>query len=616
MIVCSVNNIEKVYGGNVIFQNLSLEIKEKQRVALVGRNGSGKTTLLRLIAGEETPDAGQIHWKRGLVSGYLSQIPEYTNANSVKDVLRTAFSSLMQIEEKLKQMESEMATEKNNEHLQTLIAEYGVLQDQFSVNGGFEIDSNIEKIAYGLNIQTLLEQPFSKLSGGEKTKVGLGVMLLQQPDMLLLDEPTNHLDLIAVEWLGQFLQTYQGTVVIISHDRYFLDEVTNKVIDLEEGELTTYHSNFSGFVKEKEEKLLREFMAYEEQQKKIKKMKETIKRLRDWANRANPPNASLHRRARNMERAIERMEIINRPVMQPNKMKLSMEMSDRSGKDVIKLTDVSKCYNERIVLKQVNLLLEYQERAAIVGENGTGKSTLIKLILKQIDPSNGEVSIGSNVKFGYLSQQIFVEMGQETVIEVFREEVSVTEGEARAILARFMFYGYDVFRHVSQLSGGERMRLRLAQLMYQDINVLLLDEPTNHLDIESREVLEEALSSFQGTILAVSHDRYFLNKLFDKIYWIESKQLYAFEGDYNWAKKKMNEIKEIPVIEQQPPTSKRRNQKQNGKKSRKEEIDALEQRIMELEEELLITNDVAGLQELYQEKETLENRWEAICDQL
>ncbi|UOQ48630.1 ABC-F type ribosomal protection protein [Gracilibacillus caseinilyticus] len=618
MIVCSVNNIEKVYGGNVIFQNLSLEIKEKQRVALVGRNGSGKTTLLRLIAGEEIPDSGQIHWKRRLVIGYLSQIPEYKNAETVKDVLRSAFSSLMQIEDKLKQTEKKMATEENNEHIQTLIAEYGILQDQFSINGGYEIESNIEKIAHGLNIQDLLQRPFSTLSGGEKTKVGLGLMLLQQSDMLLLDEPTNHLDLMAVEWLGQFLQTYQGTVVIISHDRYFLDEVTNKVIDLEDGELSTYHTNFSGFVKEKEEKLLREFMAYEEQQKKIKKMKEAIKRLRDWANRANPPNASLHRRARNMERAIERMEKINRPVIHPAKMKLSMEMSDRSGSDVIKLTDVSKCFAGRILLEQVNLLLQYQERAAIVGENGTGKSTLIKLILKQLDPSNGAVSIGSNVKFGYLSQQIFAGIEQETVIEVFREEVAVTEGEARAILARFMFYGYDVFRHVSQLSGGERMRLRLAQLMYQDINVLLLDEPTNHLDIESREVLEEALSDFKGTILAVSHDRYFLNKLFHKIYWIESKKLYTFEGDYNWAKKKITEMREIPARRTDKPqlTTNSNNRKQMNKNSEKAEIDALEKRIIEIEEALLRTDDLVRLQELYQEKETLENKWEAMCNQL
>ncbi len=498
---------------------------------MVGPNGSGKTTLIRILAAIESPDSGEIHWKKGAKVGYLEQIPNYHDKTTVKDVLRSAFSTLLKMEEKMKRLENEMSMERDTGRLEKLVVEYGVSQEQFTMNGGYQIDSQIEGIVNGLNIPTLLNQPFCQLSGGEKTKVGLGVMLLKQPELLLLDEPTNHLDLMAVEWLGNFLKEYSGTVLLISHDRYFLDEVVNKVMDLEDGEITTYHTNFSGFVKEKEAKLLREFQAYEEQQKKIKKMKEAIKRLRDWANRANPPNADLHRRARNMERAVDRMRKLQRPTLNRKKMSLNIEGADRSGNDVIIMNDVSKSFHEKQLFNEVNMHVMYQERVAVIGENGTGKTTLIQLMLKHLDPDQGEVRLGNNVKVGYLSQHIFFNRKAETVIETFRDEVKVAEGEARHILARFMFYGYDVFKKVSQLSGGERMRLRLAQMMYQDINLLILDEPTNHLDIDSREVLEETLEGFQGTILAVSHDRYFLNKLFSKIYWIEDHHLYCFNGE-------------------------------------------------------------------------------------
>lgn len=546
MVICSVNKLSKMYGGNLLFDNISFDIQERDRVGLVGRNGSGKTTLLKLLAGNETPDSGLIHWKKGISIGYLAQIPDYHNQLPAREILKTAFTELLQMEEKLRKLEEKMSRETNEATMGKLIDQYGHVQDQFTVRGGYEIDAKIERIVNGLNISDLLDKRYSALSGGEKTKVSLAFILLKNPDFLLLDEPTNHLDLATVEWLGHFLQVYNGTVVVISHDRYFLDDVVDKMLDLEDGKVEQYHTNYSGFVKEKEERLLREFRAYEEQQKKIKKMQEAIKRLRDWANRANPPNEGLHKRARNMERALERMEKLNRPVLQRKKMKLEMAAGDRSGKDVIRLKGVSKRFGEKLLFKDVNMHVAYQQRAAIIGENGTGKSTLIKMILQQFAPDEGEVRIGSNVKIGYLSQHIFSEVKGETVLEAFRNEVRMTEGEARHILARFLFYGHMVFRKVSQLSGGERMRLRLAQLMHQDTNLLILDEPTNHLDIESREVLEEALEDYDGTILAVSHDRYFLNKLFDKIYWIHSKEMYCFGGNFNWAKEKMVEMGMFP----------------------------------------------------------------------
>ncbi|WP_025027881.1 ribosomal protection-like ABC-F family protein [Caldalkalibacillus mannanilyticus] len=623
MMICSVNQVTKMYGGNSIFENITCEMKEKDRVGLVGRNGSGKTTLFRLLAGEEAPDIGQIYWKKGLKIGYLAQIPDVHDEQTTNEVLLSAFSELVAIEAKMKQLEELMSKEANEEKMQRLIQEYGKLQDQFTIQGGYEIEANIEKIVNGLNIKALLNKAFSTLSGGEKTKVGLALSLLHEPELLLLDEPTNHLDLMAVEWLGHFLQDYRGTVVVISHDRYFLDEVATKILDMEDGEITCYHTNFSGFVKEKEERLLREFQAYEEQQKKIKKMKEAIKRLREWANRANPPSEGLHKRARNMERALERIEKLSRPILNRKKMNLEMEAADRSGKDVILLRNVAKQFGERFLFEDVNMHVTYQERVAIIGENGTGKSTLMKLMLNQLVPDKGEVRLGSNVKVGYLSQHIFADIGDETLIDVFRNEVRVTEGEARGILAKFLFYGHTVYRKVSQLSGGERMRLRLAQLMYQDINLLLLDEPTNHLDIESREVLEDALEDFKGTILAVSHDRYFLNKLFEKIYWIESQQVTGYVGNYDYAKKKLVEkmLSSQNIKKEEGVEKKRRNEQSPQIPLKKElnqshhlekKIEEIENKISEVEQLLAESTELEMLQKLYSEKEELEKRWEEM----
>lgn len=323
MIICSVNHISKSYGGNTIFKDLSFEIHQGSRIGLVGRNGGGKTTLIKLIANQEPVDEGVIHWKKGLEIGYLAQIPNFKGL-MVKEVLKTAFEQLTQTELKLQEMELEMAQELAPIDLQRLMDQYGKLQDEFILNGGYEVEAQLDRIASGLNITSLLDQPFDGLSGGEKTKVGLGLCLLKNPELLLLDEPTNHLDLKAIEWMGSYLKDYKGTMVLISHDRYFLDEVVTKVLEMEDGEVDLYHTNFSGYVKEKEERLLREFQEYQEQQKKIKKMKEAIKRLRDWANRSNPPSAALHKRATNMQRALDRIEKLERPKIDVKKDRKSV----------------------------------------------------------------------------------------------------------------------------------------------------------------------------------------------------------------------------------------------------------------------------------------------------
>lgn len=612
MIICSVNHIAKSFGGNQIFKDLSFEIFEGSKIGLVGRNGGGKTTIMKLLANQETVDEGVIHWRKGLKIGYLAQIPDFNDLTG-KEVLQTAFAKLLDIEAKLKQLEVEMGLKNTPVQLQRLMDQYGSLQDKFILNGGYEMDAQLERIANGLNINNLLDKDFSSLSGGEKTKVGLGLSLLINPDLLLLDEPTNHLDLKAIEWLGSYLREFKGTIVLISHDRYFLDEVVTKVFDMEDGEIELYHTNFSGYVREREERLLREFQEYQEQQRKMKKMREAIKRLRDWANRSNPPSAALHKRATNMQRALDRMEKLERPKIDVKKMAIDFEANDRSGKDAIVLKGVSKSFGNRTLFEQVNMLVQYKDRVAIVGENGTGKSTLLKMILKEMEADSGIVKVGSNVKVGYLSQHVFSNIGDETVIDVFRSEVVVNEGDARHILARFLFYGPAVFRKVKQLSGGERMRLRLAQLMYQDINLLILDEPTNHLDIDSCEVLEEALEQFNGTIVAVSHDRYFLNKLFQKIYWLQNGSIHFFDGNYDWAKEKLREFEEKQGSKS---ISNPKASKQLIKPARQEKVkvDDIEERIEQIEFELhqlkrQIEDEIELdlLQKIYMDIESKEN---------
>lgn len=607
MTICSVNNVTKSFGGNIIFENISLEIKNGERVGLVGRNGSGKTTIFQLLTGMESLDAGAIHMKKGTCIGHVAQIPKFDEDMTVYDVLSSAFKAEKELEREMRTLEKNMAEEREPSALQKLMERYGVIQEKFAFLGGYEIEANLMKVANGLQVTELFPRSFLELSGGEQTKISLAYMLLQKPDLLLLDEPTNHLDLFAVEWLEQFLKEYNGTVMVISHDRYFLDEVVTKIFDLEDGEIHVYHTNYSQFVEEKEERLLQEFQAYQEQQKKIKKMKEAIKRLREWANQANPPNEGLHKRARSMERALERIEKLKKPILERKQMGLQFEGQERSGKDVVVMKEVSKGFAGHPLFNEANLHVRFQERAAIVGRNGTGKTTLLKLLLEEIEPDAGEIRIGSSVKIGYLSQHAYGNV-KSNVLEAFREYVAVTEGEARHILAKFLFYGPAVFKKVTQLSGGEKMRLRLAQLMYQDINFLILDEPTNHLDIESREVLEEALERYNGTILAVSHDRYFLNKLFEKTYWIDERKLFEFAGNYAWARQKWEEKLETQIIKQQRQ-GRKRIEIAPIKKKEVRNVEEIETELMRVEEDIYTLEckmehvvDVEMLEQLYEEK--------------
>ncbi|MDN4523743.1 ribosomal protection-like ABC-F family protein [Fictibacillus fluitans] len=533
MILCSANSLSKSFGGHAVFNNLSMEVHDGDRIGLVGRNGTGKSTLFKLLTGAEHPDEGEIHLKKGAAAGYLEQVPVQTAHATVYDVFMKSFSEQREIQEKIHALTEKMKSDCDEKQLQKWLNQLYSLQEAYEEMGGYSIESKINGILKGLGLEEIQDHTFTSISGGEKTKVGLGCLLLQEPDLLLLDEPTNHLDLRTMEWLEEYLLKYKGAVVAISHDRYFLDRTVNKIYDLEDGQLTLYHGNYTAFSEEKEKRLLAEFAQYQEQQKQIKKMQEAIKRLREWAVRGD--NGDLHRRARSMERALERMHKIKRPTLQRRKAEMAFQMKDRSGKDALALIDMGTAVGEREVLKQVDLFIRFGEKVAIVGNNGTGKSTLLKAIMGEHE-TTGLVEVGSSVKFGYLSQSGISYQPEDTVLSAFRDAVAVDDGTARHLLAKFLFYGQDVFKKVKDLSGGENTRLRFAQLVHQDVNFLLLDEPTNHLDIDSREVLEDAIEEYAGTVAAVSHDRYFLNKLFNRVAWLNDGKIDEYLGTYDQAR--------------------------------------------------------------------------------
>lgn len=531
-------SIQKYYGAELVLQEVTFEVKEGERVGLVGRNGTGKTTLLRLLTGEEAPDQGQIMIQKGAVIASLAQIPDYGLEETVLGVLRSPYKRQLEAWQEMRRLEAEMSSLNGagdeERQLNNLLQQYGRLQELFEQGGGYSMDSEIDRVAAGIGIpRSYFDRPFSSLSGGEKTKVGLAVILLQRPDLLLLDEPTNHLDMAAIEWLEEFLSDYAGTVIVVSHDRYFLDAVVQKMIELEDGEAFTYHCSYSRYKEEKETRLLQQFADYQEQQKKIKKMQETIKQLIEWGNRSNPPNPGFHRRAASMQKALDRMVKLKRPILERKRMELQLNPSDRSGKDAIILRELGHSVSGRQLYQGISQTLRYGERAVLIGGNGTGKSTLMKSILGQIRPDEGEARLGARVEPGYLAQESAPAEENGSVLDYFRRELGMETGEARGQLARFLFYGSDVFKKVRSLSGGEWTRLRLAMLMYRQPNLLLLDEPTNHLDIESREALEETLEEYPGTLLAISHDRYFINKVAGQVWSLEDGSMTVTPGDYD-----------------------------------------------------------------------------------
>ncbi|CAH1218052.1 Energy-dependent translational throttle protein EttA [Paenibacillus auburnensis] len=621
--IISCQNVQKYHGAQLVLSDITFDIRQGEKIGLIGRNGCGKTTLFRLLSGEERPDQGQISIRRGSIVGLLAQIQEADAQETVYAVLQRSFAEPLAWQSRLRELEQQMSgLDAGTEEAawNRLLKEYGSLQEKFEAAGGYEIDSSIQRVAQGLGIAaSQYDRVFASLSGGEKTKVGLAELLLRRPDVLLLDEPTNHLDMEAIEWLEQYLQTYEGTVLAISHDRYFLDAVVRKVVEIEDGEAITYHTNYSGYQIEKEARLLQQFADYQEQQKKIKQMQESIKRLIEWGNRSNPPNPSFHRRAASMQKALDRMVKVKRPVLERKAMDLQLQQDDRTGNQVVILDQISKSYGSRVLFTGASDILRYGETTALIGGNGAGKSTLLRMILGQEAPDSGSCALGSRAAVGYLAQEAVPEDGKLSVLRYFREEAGLEEGEARGQLARFLFFGSDVFKDITNLSGGEWTRLRFAVLMHRRPNLLILDEPTNHLDIDSREALEEALEEFPGTVLAVSHDRYFINRCFGKLWSIEDGRFHAFSGNYEYYKEKQAEKAAARSSETEaggskaggPPksASARSNSSTPPASSRKpltavrweEEIAAAEERVSRIDAEMLepsIASDALKLAEL------------------
>ncbi|WP_091012584.1 MULTISPECIES: ABC-F family ATP-binding cassette domain-containing protein [Paenibacillus] len=544
MMMISAQQLTQYHGAHLVLDGITFEIMEGDKVALIGRNGSGKTTLMRLMARLNKPDEGQLMIKKDTRMGYVAQVPEGLDNHTVLDVLSLGFKELMICRTQMKEMEQQMsdpACAADPNQLERLLKRYAALQDQFEREGGYEMDARIDQVADGLDIaKAHYGWRFGSLSGGEQTRVVLASQLIVRPDLLLLDEPTNHLDLERVEWLEGFLREYPGTIVLISHDRYFLDRVVNRTLELEDGEAETSAGGYTEYMKVKEQRLLQQFEEFKEQQKVIKKMKETIRQLEEWGRIGG--NEKFFRRAASMRKAIERMEQVKRPVLERRNAEFDVRPTDRTGKRVAVLEQVEKSYGEREILSGISGLLEYGDKIALIGRNGSGKTTLFKLLLGDEQPNAGKLEWGARVDVGYLAQQEEPTNPKLNVLEYFRLEAGVEEGEARGILARYLFYGADVFRSVGQLSGGEWTRLRLALLVQRKPNVLLLDEPTNHLDIASREALEESLVDFEGTVLAISHDRYFVNRLASRVWELEDGQMTAYLGDYEAYREKKLEL--------------------------------------------------------------------------
>ena len=507
MIEIELNNVKKNYGLKNVLDGVSFEVKTGERISLIGENGSGKSTIFKIISGDEKEDSGNVNIRKGATIGFLKQIYDKENENLiVEDYLKRSFKQYVEVEKRLKYFENLMSEAK--EDISQILAKYGNLQEKYIAMGGYELEEKFKKICSGFKFnKDFLNKNYNNLSGGEKTIVNLAYILLNNPSILLLDEPTNHLDIETLEWLENFLIDYKGTVLLISHDRYFLDRVATKTVLLESGKVKIYFGNYSYFLEEDERRTLAEYEIYKSQQKQIEKMKESIKKLRAFGNLAG--NEMFFKRAK----SIEKLEVVDKVNLEKRKLPISLNASSRSGKDVLTIKNLNKSYGEKIIFKNFNTEIHYGEKVHLKGSNGSGKSTLIKIILEEDKDYTGEVKLGSSVKIGYIPQELKFPNENNTVLEYFMFDYNDSETRARNYLAKYLFFGNNVFKRLKELSGGERVRLILAKLVLQETNFLILDEPTNHLDISTREILEDTLEEYNGTVLFVSHDRYFAKKL-------------------------------------------------------------------------------------------------------
>ena len=531
----SIANAKKNYGFKNVLDDFALEVTSGEKIGLIGPNGCGKTTLFKLITKEENLDAGSISIRKGANVRLLSQIPPVVSDSCTgKDILTRNVKDIFEIEALMKDLEEQMATAEPDK-LEHILDRYGKLQTRFMDLDGYAVDSKISELCNKFRIsEDMLNRKFNTLSGGEKTIVNLASIMLSNPDVLLLDEPTNNLDIDTLEWLESYLKSYTGTIILCSHDRYFLDKVVSKIVLIERGKSEIFFGNYSYYLKENERRILAEFEQYKDQQKMIEAMKRKIKQLQEFGKLAYPGGESFFKRAASIQKRLDKMELLEKPET-AKEIPLNFQMNDRSGKQVLMVRDFDLSVANKNLLNQVSFDVVFKDRTCLMGKNGSGKSTLIKYIMNlyENEQDDNNIRIGSNVSIGYIPQTITFEDDNATILDTARKSYYGSETHLRASLAKFMFNGENVFKRVGTLSGGEKVRLKLFELMQKNVNLLIMDEPTNHIDITTQEVLEEALKEYPGTILFISHDRYFINEIAKKILYIENNGIKEYLGNYD-----------------------------------------------------------------------------------
>ena len=633
MIILQANKIERSFAGEVLFDNINLQVDERDRIALVGKNGAGKSTLLKILVGEEEPTSGEINKKKDISLSYLAQDSRFESENTIYDEMLYVFDDLRQTEKQLRQMELEMG-EKSGEDLDKLMADYDRLSENFRQAGGFTYEADIRAILNGFKFdESMWQMKIAELSGGQNTRLALAKMLLEKPNLLVLDEPTNHLDIETIAWLENYLVNYSGALIIVSHDRYFLDKVATITLDLTKHSLDRYVGNYSRFVELKEQKLATEAKNYEKQQKEIAA-------LEDFVNR-NLVRASTTKRAQSRRKQLEKRDRLDKPEAGKKSANMTFHSDKVSGNVVLTVENAAIGYDGEILSEPINLDLRKMNAVAIVGPNGIGKSTFIKSIVDQIPFIKGEKRFGANVEVGYYDQTQSKLTPSNTVLDELWNDFKLTpEVEIRNRLGAFLFSGDDVKKSVGMLSGGEKARLLLAKLSMENNNFLILDEPTNHLDIDSKEVLENALIDFDGTLLFVSHDRYFINRVATHVLELSEKGSTLYLGDYDYYVEKKAEVEMTHAEEastsnqakEASPVNDYQAQKESQKEVRKlmRQIENLEAEIEELEsqsqiisEQMLETNDAGKLMELQAELDKISHRqeeamleWEELSEQV
>lgn len=556
MIVLSCNNLNKSFGIDSILENVNFTVNEYDKIGIIGVNGTGKTTLFKIISGIYGYDSGDIYTSKDCEIGYLEQNTNFHSENTILEEVLEVFKDVIEMEKYLRDLEHKISEESSNTNsttLEKLMNEYSNKLEAFSDMNGYGYKSEAKGVLKGLGFSDEdMDKPISILSGGEKTRVLLGKLLLKKPTLLLLDEPTNHLDSEAIEWLEVFLKQYKGTVILISHDRYFLDQVVNRIFEIHNKKLKTYNGNYSDFIKASAIEKELELKKFEDQQKDIKKQEESIERLKAFGREKHL------KRARSKEKALAKVDVLDKPEAYRKKAKIEFNPSVTSGNDVLQLRDISMGYGERILFKDLNLDIYRGEKVALIGANGIGKSTLFKIIMNEITPLSGDIKFGTNVNVSYFHQeQKTLNLDNTIIDEIWEDNKQLTQTSLRTMLGAFLFEGEEVFKKISTLSGGERARVAILKLILSNANLLLLDEPTNHLDIDSKEVLEEALSSYTGTIFTISHDRYFLNTVVDKVLVLDENGITEYLGNYDYyieKKKQVQEMNTVEVVEEKTKT--------------------------------------------------------------